>query len=190
MRMSRKDAAENRQKVLRLASEMFREAGYDGVGIAALMQAAGMTNGAFYKQFDSKEALIAEATSEALDGNAGQWEAALEAAGPEREAALSAWYLSGLHLRHRGRGCAYAALAAEAPRHEPPVQAAFEAGLLRTLRQIAGPEAGPEDEAEAIRLLSRLVGAMVLARAVADPDLAGRILAANGGTPGPEAQGD
>jgi len=69
MRMSRHDAAKNRERVLRTASEMFRKDGYDGTGIAALMKASGMTNGAFYKQFDSKEALIAEATAQALTEN-------------------------------------------------------------------------------------------------------------------------
>ncbi|MDJ0933481.1 TetR/AcrR family transcriptional regulator [Breoghania sp.] len=105
MRKSRQGAAENREKVVTTASKMFREEGYDGVGIAALMKVAGLTNGAFYKQFDSKEALIAEATGHALEENVRAWEKVLETAeddpidavvsfGPARQAARHR-----LHLR-------------------------------------------------------------------------------------------
>jgi len=182
MRMSRQDAAQNRERVVQTASEMFREAGYDGVGIATLMQGAGLTNGAFYKQFASKEALIAEATERALAGNAEAWAEVLGTAAGDPLQALAEWYLSELHLGHRNLGCAYATLAAEAPRHEEPVRSTFEAGLLRTLGQIMEAEGEGDPaarEVEAMRFLSRLVGALTLARAVADPGLAERILAAN-----------
>ncbi|MBN9888664.1 TetR/AcrR family transcriptional regulator [Salipiger abyssi] len=182
MRMSRQDAAQNRTRVVRTAGEMFRDHGYDGVGIAALMQAAGLTNGAFYKQFASKEALLAEATEDALARNAEAWETVLQEAEGDPLAAVARWYLSEPHLSHRGLGCTYATLGAEAPRHEAPVREAFDAGLRKTLNQIAGAAADtgtPEREAAAIRLLSRLVGALVLARAVSDPALAQDILTAN-----------
>lgn len=182
MRMSRQEAAQNRERVVQTASEMFRDTGYDGVGIAALMQGAGLTNGAFYKQFASKEALIAEATEHALAGNAARWTEVIAAAPGDPLQALAEWYLSDLHLEHRNLGCAYATLAAEAPRHEEPVRQAFEVGLRRTLDQIIGAEgegAPAVREDEAIRLLSRLVGALMLARAVSDQGLAERILAAN-----------
>lgn len=182
MRMSRQDAVQNRERVVKTASEMFREHGYDGVGIAALMQAAGLTNGAFYKQFDNKEALIAEATAQALARNAEGWQAALEGAEGDPLQAAAQWYLSKAHVTHRGLGCAYATLAAEAPRHQEPVRHAFDAGLRKTLEQIIHAQTSgdpAERETTALRLLSRLVGALMLARAVSDPDLADRILAAN-----------
>lgn len=180
MRKNRQDAAESRERVVQTASELFRDHGYDGIGIATLMQAAGLTNGAFYKQFASKEALIAEATAHALAGNADAWDAALAQAGKDPIAALERWYLTDTHLHGRDSGCTYAALAAEAPRHEAPVREAFETGLRKTLAQIAEALGnGPDAEVQAIRLLSRLVGALALARAVAEPALADRILAAN-----------
>lgn len=182
MRMSRHDAAKNRERVLRTASEMFRKDGYDGTGIAALMKASGMTNGAFYKQFDSKEALIAEATAQALTENAAAWTKVLAKAEGDPLAVIAQWYLSDPHLEHRDRGCTYATLAAEAPRHEGAVRKAFDDGLRRTLEIISGLEEtgdAQRDETAALRYLSRLVGALILARAVEDPDLSRRILEAN-----------
>ena len=182
MRVSQQEAAKNRERVVKTASEMFRKNGYDGTGIAALMKAAGMTNGAFYKQFDSKEALIAEATAQGLAENAEGWRRVLERAEGDALQAIAEWYLSKVHLAHRGAGCTYAALAGEAPRHEEPVRKAFDEGLRRTLEVIAAA-AGGSDEADddnaAIRYLSRLIGALTLARAVDDPELSERILAAN-----------
>ncbi|MCR8549811.1 TetR/AcrR family transcriptional regulator [Salipiger sp. P9] len=175
--MSRSDAAKNRERVVATASEMFRAEGYDGIGIAGLMQAAGLTNGAFYKQFDSKEALIAEATAEALARNAEAWQAVLDSAQGDPLAAVSEWYLSAPHIAHREKGCAYAALASEAPRHDARVGRAFEDGLRHTLSLISGAADG--DDTMAIRLLSRLIGALMLARAVRDPELAASIVAAN-----------
>lgn len=182
MRMSRQDAAKNRERVLRTAGEMFRRDGYDGTGIAALMKASGMTNGAFYKQFDSKEALIAEATAQALAENAEAWSKVLAGAEGDPLTAIAQWYLSDLHLEHRGRGCTYATLAAEAPRHEGAVRKAFDDGLRHTVEIIAGLEHSGDaqrDETAALRYLSRLVGALILARAAEDPDLSRHILEAN-----------
>lgn len=196
MRMSRAEAARNRARVVQGAAEAFRAGGYDGTGIAALMQGAGLTNGAFYKQFESKEALIAEATAAALAQTADAWQGVLDdaaAAGGDPLAALCEWYLSEAHLAHPEKGCAYATLAAEAPRHDGALRAVFEAGLARTLEQIgaqiggadaAAPEAATE--AAAMRELARMVGALMLARAVRDPALARRWLAANRA---PEAPG-
>lgn len=180
--MSREDAAENRRNVVETAAELFREHGYDGIGIAALMKAAGLTNGAFYKQFDSKEALIAEATAAALSQNAASWDAVLDKPGDDPRAAIARWYLSEAHVRHRDKGCAYAALAAEAPRHEQQVRQAFDEGI-RQMRARLAEAIAPDDPAggleEATRFLCQIVGALTLARATSDPDLAEAILSAN-----------
>ncbi len=182
MRVSRQDAAENRERVIETASEMFRTNGYDGVGIATLMKASGLTNGAFYKQFDSKEALLAEATAHALCENVEGWRETLESDGDDPLAATARWYLSKRHLDHRGKGCAYATLAAEAPRHDESIARTFDEGIHQTLDAIvasAGTGDPGRDETTALRHLSRLVGALVLARAVGDPDFAERIMSAN-----------
>lgn len=188
MRVSREDAAKNRERVVRTASRLFRKQGYDGVGIAELMQAAGLTNGAFYKQFDSKEALIAEATAYALDENAETWQGIIEHAGGDPLGAFARSYLSDAHVRRRDRGCAFAALAAEAPRHGDNVRKSFDAGLgkaiaalstaIATMSREDGETigAGNTDRAMAIRQLCQLVGALTLARATDDKALADEII--------------
>ena len=184
MRVTQQADARNRDRVVRTASALFRDQGFDGVGIATLMKTAGLTNGAFYKQFASKEALLAEATADALAQNNATWASVLDGAATDPQAAIEDWYLSDLHLDHRDKGCAYAALAAEAPRHDPALRAAFEAGIQHTVAQIAAAvPGGPDDDPEraALRLLSRMVGALILARATSDPALRDQIVTANQG---------
>src|SRR5438876_4968554 len=77
MRVSRSQAAENRQTVINVASRLFRERGFDGIGLKDLMKGAGLTQGAFYKQFASKEDLAAQASRRALESASRRWSAAL-----------------------------------------------------------------------------------------------------------------
>lgn len=182
MRMSREEAAKNRDRVVQTASEMFRESGYEGIGIATLMKAAGLTNGAFYKQFDSKEALIAEATEYGLKQNVESWHSAIENAENDPLQAVADWYLSPPHILHRGKGCTYAALANEAPRHQDNVRKAFDQGVDQTLSLLTDAcdaEDSAENERAAVQTFCRLVGALVLVRAVGDPKMVERILTAN-----------
>src|SRR3546814_8406579 len=81
------------------------------------MEAAGLTHGGFYKQFADKEALVVEATEQALAENLGNWGEAIAKAPGDPLGTLRQWYLSKEHIDRVGDGCAYAALAAEAPRH-------------------------------------------------------------------------
>ena len=79
MRVSRVQAEQNRQTVIDVASRLFREHGFDGIGLKDLMKGAGLTQGAFYKQFASKEDLAAKASRRALESAAGRWSAAVAA---------------------------------------------------------------------------------------------------------------
>ena len=79
MRVSCVQAAENRQAVIDVASRLFRERGFDGIGLKELMQGAGLTQGAFYKQFASKEDLVAQASRRALESATRRWSAAAAA---------------------------------------------------------------------------------------------------------------
>src|ERR671935_2639041 len=73
MRVSRIQGAENRQTVINVASRLFRERGFDGIGLKGLMKGAGLTQGAFYKQFASKEDLAVEASKRALESASRRW---------------------------------------------------------------------------------------------------------------------
>jgi TetR/AcrR family transcriptional regulator, transcriptional repressor for nem operon len=181
MKVSKQQAAANRGRILAEAGRLFRERGLAGVGVDALAEAAGLTHGGLYSQFGSKEQLAAEALTEVLARSA---EALLpQDAGP-RDAALEtlvARYLSARHRDAPGGGCAMAALAAEVPRHGPVLRAALTAGLRSFADRLAGViqrgrRQAPEDEALAV--VATLVGSLVLARAVDDPALSDRILAA------------
>ncbi len=176
MRVSREVAAKNRRKVVETAGELFREHGYDGIGIAALMKEAGLTQGGFYKQFASKEALAAEATAAAIDANQSRWAEEIAASKAPPAEAIADFYLSDAHLAHRRQGCTFAALACEAPRH-PDVRDAFTEGVERAVAMLA-PEADDAARTAALAQLSKQVGALILARAVGDEGLANELLAA------------
>ena len=178
MRVSRETAQKNRRNVVRTASEQFRMHGYDGIGIASLMKAAGMTQGGFYKQFDNKEALECEATELALNDNFELWAKTIEGKS-DPVAALKAWYLSPQHLSTVSRGCAYATLAAEANRQRPALQTTFSRAVTQQVDYLANALGDhPDSRAEAIQAMSQMIGALILARAVNDEDLKHEILTA------------
>src|SRR5438309_7220877 len=97
MRVSRTQAAENRQTVITVAGRLFREHGFDGIGLKDLMKGAGLTQGAFYKQFASKEDLAAQASKRALDSASSRWSAAAAENSNDPLGAVIAFYLSPAH---------------------------------------------------------------------------------------------
>ena len=181
MRVSRIQAAENRQTVINTAARLFREHGFDGIGLKDLMDAAGLTQGAFYKQFASKDDLAAQASERAFEGGIRRWSAAVEANPKDPLGAVSALFLSMEHRGERGDGCPVAALGADAARQGPDVKASFEAGIGKYLEML-GPwlrESDGEDSTDkAMAILSTMVGATILSRAVNDERLAKRFLEA------------
>jgi TetR/AcrR family transcriptional repressor of nem operon len=175
MRVSREKAAENRQRILAAAARLFRETGFDGAGVDAIMQAAGLTHGGFYGHFRSKEDLAAEAVRQGL------------AAGAERMAgacSLRAYadaYLSAAHCADRGGGCMVAALGAEMARQGGGVRRGLTAHVRAAVGRLAsmfGAGDAPARRVQAIAAFAGMVGALTLARAVDDPALADEILAA------------
>ncbi|MBV8034074.1 TetR/AcrR family transcriptional regulator [Roseateles sp.] len=170
MKVSRAQAEENRERILDNAAQLFRERGFDGIGLNDLMQAAGLTRGGFYGHFESKDDLAAQATQRALQSNREQWK-------QQTDRSLSAWikaYLSDAHRDRLGAGCGLAALAGDAARGGPAVQQAFGEGvecLATTLQtQMSAADAVGRRE-QALALLSTLVGALLLSRAVGDAGL-------------------
>jgi TetR/AcrR family transcriptional repressor of nem operon len=181
MRVSRTQAAENRQKVINVASRLFRKRGFDGIGLKDLMEAAGLTQGAFYKQFKSKEDLAAQASRRALESAALRWSAAAAANPEDPLGAVFALYLSMEHREEVMDGCPIVALGSDAARQSSDVKASFEAGIraqLKLLGRLLGETEGEEPNEEAMAILSTMIGAMVLSRTVSDEQLSQQFLQA------------
>lgn len=181
MRVSREKFAQNREKILEVAGDLFREKGFDGIGVAEIMKAAGLTHGGFYGHFQSKDELAYEA-SRALAGRAEERWKALVAESPEAPLeALLDHYLSRRNLEDKSKGCVFASLTQEVGRHGPAMQEAFTDGLMGLAGVLEGVVDG-ETEAErrkrSLAGLSAMVGAVILARAMDDPALADEFLAA------------
>ena len=175
MRVSRIQAAENRQAVINVASRLFRERGFDGIGLKDLMEGAGLTQGAFYKQFESKEDLAAQASRRALESASQGWSTAIAENPDDPLGAVIAFYLSAGHREEKLDGCPVVALGSDAARQGAGVKAAFEEGIKAYL-EVLGPllpkTDGEDSNRKAMVVLSTMVGAMTLSRAVNDPDLA------------------
>ncbi|RZN12761.1 TetR family transcriptional regulator [Bradyrhizobium genosp. SA-3] len=179
MRVSRIQAAENRQTVINVASRLFRERGFDGIGLKDLMEAAGLTQGAFYKQFASKEDLAIEASRRALESASHRWSDAAEQNPDDPLGAVIAFYLSGDHREEKMDGCPIVALGSDAARQGPDVKAAFEAGIkahLDVLGRFIAETGREASRGKAMAILSTMVGAVTLSRVVNDPDLAQALL--------------
>jgi TetR/AcrR family transcriptional repressor of nem operon len=190
MKLTKGKAADNRQRIIETAGRLFREHGFDGIGLADLMKAAGFTHGGFYNHFSSKTALAAEAASSGLKHSNSNLSDALmneERAGSSGLAKFVERYLSSEHRDDRAGGCTVASLACDAARGNEEIQAGFGLGIEEELNIFASyfAQNGSKDQGSAfsareraIQLLSQLVGAVILARAVAqgNPPLSDQIL--------------
>jgi TetR/AcrR family transcriptional regulator, transcriptional repressor for nem operon len=175
MRVNRTQAAENRETVINVASRLFREHGFDGIGLKDLMKGAGLTQGAFYKQFASKEDLAAQASRRALESAFTRWSAATAAKPEDPLGAVMAFYLSMGHREEKMDGCPLVALGADAARQGSEVKASFEAGIkahLEVLSRMLAETKDSEAKGKAMAVLSLMVGAVTLSRVVNDPELA------------------
>lgn len=181
MKVSRERFAESRKRILAAAATLFREKGFDGICLAEIMKAAGLTHGGFYGHFGSKEDLETQALSLALAQGATDWGQLLDSAPSRPLAALADDYLSPYHRDNRGEGCPFAALGADTARRSEPVRSAFTAGLESFLALLSNAVPGrskAQRRRKAIATLAEMVGAMILARAVNHPALSDEILAA------------
>ena len=181
MRVSRTQAAENRQTVINVASRLFREHGFDGIGLKDLMKSAGLTQGAFYKQFASKEDLAAQASRRAMERAFNRFSAAGAANPDDPLSGAIAAYLSMEHREDLMDGCPVAALGSDAARQGADVKASFEAGIRQYLQMLDlwfGETEGKEPSGRAMAILATMVGAMVLSRAVNDEPLSKQFLQA------------
>jgi len=179
MRVSREQAGENRIRVVTIAGELFRERGFDGIGIADLMKAAGLTHGGFYGQFRSKVDLAAEASRQALALNASTWRETISRTREKALKAITGMYLSRPNLIFRNKGCAFASLCADASRQGEAVQTAFAEGIethLQLLQEVVDGNGDEDRRRKSIVILSQMVGGLTLARAVGDTPFAAELL--------------
>jgi TetR/AcrR family transcriptional repressor of nem operon len=181
MRVSRAQADQNRNAVIDVAGRLFREFGFDGIGLKDVMGAAGLTQGAFYKQFDSKEDLLVQASARALEKSQERWERAAASNADDPLAAVLEFYLSARHSTERADGCPIVALGPESVRRGGEVRQEFEDGIARQVDMIASwiGRDDPEGAADkAMGVLCTMVGAVLIARVVQDPQHAARFLGA------------
>lgn len=165
MRNSREAAAENRERIVAVAAKLFRERGLAAVGVAELMDAAGMTHGGFYKHFSSKDALIDEACRYSFTEPGGGLRAAAEkAARGEELRTIVDRYLSRRHRDGPGSGCALAALGGEVGNRESPARAALQAGRERLVMLVARYLKGENTKERASAFVAMMVGALINAR--------------------------
>ena len=170
---SRKEATHER--IVEAAARAIRRSGYGGAGVADIMKDAGLTHGGFYAHFESREAMLAEAADRAGAESVATLERVAGAA--PREKALEALiraYLSKEHLEGVERGCPMAALGSEMPRQAREIRRASTRRAKETIDLVARqlPDWGkPSAHEQALAILSTMVGALMLARAVDDPKL-------------------
>lgn len=180
MRVSREKFAENREKILEAAGVLFRENGFNGIGVADIMQAAGLTHGGFYGHFASKEDLAFEVSRGLIGKVEARWKKIIADA-PERPLeALLDHYLSRRSLHDPGTGCVFASLVQEVSRSEGPVRTTFSEGLASLVDLLEGivPGETPQDRRRnAFSTLAAMMGAVIMARVVGSEEMADAFLA-------------
>ncbi len=176
MRKSREEAAQTRKRIVTAASEEFRKNGIVATGLNDLMSAAGLTHGGFYKHFESKDQVVAEACAEAVETAIRE---RLAAAASQRGAAAA--YLSTDHRDNPATGCPLSAIGSELARSDEKTRAAATDGFLKLVEIMAG-QFGKVAPATARRrdlvAVATMIGALTMSRIVTDPELSAEILKA------------
>ena len=180
MRKSKQEAAATRARIVRSGASEFRENGISGTGLNDLMAAAGLTHGGFYRHFELKDQVVAEACSVAFAELAERLAAAVsgrsDCSGFE---ALVAEYLSPRHRDNPADGCPFAALGSEIARSNDELRTAATEGFMKLVDVVAGqfkrtrPDLAKQRAAVA---MSTMIGALIMSRIVTDPDMSTAIL--------------
>jgi len=176
---SRAEKERTHKRIVKIAAKKFREEGLAKVGIAELMKEAGLTVGGFYKHFNSRDDLVAEAVSSAFGGWKRRVEAAKSDGAPVSYEKLIDEYLNEAHRDNPGTGCAFSALAPEIARSDKRTRALTSEQVRNDIQLIATLLPGRDKRtarSRAILIFSALVGAMSLARAVSNEALSREIL--------------
>lgn len=166
-RSSRSQAESNRTRIVEAASGLFRARGVEAISIADVMKAAGMTQGGFYRHFESKDGLAVEACAMAFAKAAENWRRIAEGAvreGGDATSTIMAYYLS---PKPAELTCPMIALAADVSQHatDAPLRQAYGDGVQRLFEIFAGKEGVKAQGGEMEALFASMVGAALLARA-------------------------
>jgi TetR/AcrR family transcriptional repressor of nem operon len=182
LRLTREQAEQNRRQIVKTASRMFRLQGLENVAVADVMKESGFTHGGFYNHFKSKDDLATEAVASAFDHATKKLSDDI-ASGNDPQQALNAFvadYLSPAHRDTSTGGCPATAFPVDSARGGKDVQAAFADGIESYLEIFAARMNGDKREARqrAVALLSGIVGALLLSRAVkkSQPKLSDELL--------------
>jgi TetR/AcrR family transcriptional regulator, transcriptional repressor for nem operon len=180
MRYSREHKLETHARIVKKASVRLREKGAHGIGVADLMKEAGLTHGGFYAHFDSREALVVEAFTHAMDRAIERWRKAAEQIPQDKRfCSIVETYLSPAHRDDPGNGCAVPTLGAEIARESPKTRRAFAAKLEQLIEMIADqiPDV-PRKAArkQAMATLATMMGALVMSRIAGSGEFSDEIL--------------
>lgn len=180
MRYSREHKLETHARIVKKASVRLREKGAHGIGVADLMKDAGLTHGGFYAHFDSREALVIEAFTHAMDRATERWRKLAEQTPPEKRLAMIVnSYLTSLHRDDPGHGCAMPALGAEIARESPKTRRVFAGRLEQMIDMLAAQIPGVPRKAarkQAMAAIATMMGALVMARVAGSGDFSDEIL--------------
>jgi TetR/AcrR family transcriptional regulator, transcriptional repressor for nem operon len=178
MRYTKGHKQATRERILEAAGRRFKEDGIDGAGVAAVMSDAGLTNGAFYAHFASKEDLVANVLADQLRAQRQNFDSQ-----PPARAGLEAFihaYLSPQHRDQSAEGCPSAALLDEIARRPAATRQVFTDELLTTADDVAERLDRTDAEAartDALTILGLMIGTLQLARALTDRDVSDQLLA-------------
>jgi TetR/AcrR family transcriptional regulator, transcriptional repressor for nem operon len=178
VRYGKEHKSETRRRIIETAGRRFKQDGIDGSGVSTLMKDAGLTNGAFYAHFESKDDLVATAIADQLRVQA-ESVVALAAPGRAGLEQIVRGYLSPQHREMLGDGCPNAALLDEIGRCTETTRQAYTDGVLILVEGIAelmAPDDPSSARVKALSLLGQMAGTLQLARALTDSRLANELL--------------
>ena len=180
MRYSKEHKFQTHARIVKKASVKLREKGAHGIGVADLMKDAGLTHGGFYAHFDSRDALVIEAFTHAMDRSTAKWRKLSEEAPVEKRLSkIVNTYLAPVHRDDPGNGCAVPALAAEIARESAKTRRVFSGRMEQLIDMLADQFHGMPRKAarkEAMAALATMMGSLVMARVAGNSELSDEIL--------------
>ena len=182
MRYSKEHKSQTQARIVKRASVKLREKGAHGIGVADLMKEAGLTHGGFYAHFDSREALVIEAFTHAMDRSTERWRKLSEATPAEKRLSkIVDSYLTPLHRDDPGQGCAVPTLGAEIARESAKTRRVFAGRMEQMIDMLADQVHGASPKAarkQAVAALATMMGTLVMARIAGSGEFSDEILKA------------